>query len=1430
MIVGNICQSWDGPGLAFKGGIIVKMTRKIALILVLLVLTTVLILPATANNQETFRLAEPAAASQPVTEERTASGNSRYMPTQTEIQAKWRTVTTSSTVYEEAPSVTAPYAAGKLTDEFLQSGLTLFNYIRFVAGLPEVTLDEDLTDKAQHGAVVMAAIDELTHYPHQPSDMDYDFYSRGYAATTSSNIGWNWGYDPEDSIQVSVNGCIDDSHGFNNLSCVGHRRWILNPPLSKIGFGFAQSLDGGNYVANTVHDRSGAGCDFEYIAWPVDGNHPTNLFGAEVPWSVSLNQNVYQAPSLNNLQITITRESDGKQWSFDKNTGSPVGDRAEDAYMTVNNDWYGVPYCIIFHPGSNNVDEYLGKFHVEISGIYLRNGQATTLSYDVNFFDVNNICEQHIYTSQIVPPTCAEQGYTLHTCTNCGYNYQDSYVPVGDHTYGAWIIIQAPTCQEAGTQQRFCQVCGHCETGVAAPIGHYVLQPGTELVDPCTMVNDPDDPFTLVNGWYESTNHDDYSMSTFIIRALYDCQITLEYKVSSEENYDELFIYINSSLYDTISGETGPKTLSTALKQGDEIIIKYGKDVSASSDFDCGFFRIISCPQVEVEGSVQVPVDGLQLNCAEPVVCAGCGQVVRPATSHDWDEGVVTIEPTAEAEGQRTFTCRRCGATRTEAIPVLEEELLASGPCGEQGSNNVTYKLYPDGRMVITGNGHMGGYHSTSQQTYAPWYDLREHIQTVTIKDGVLSVGAETFKDCSNLETVTLPDGLITINTRAFSGCSSLQEITLPDSLVWLHQSVFYGCSSLKRIVIPEGISKIDTLMFEDCSSLEEVVLPGSVTSIGYRAFKNCTSLKAITLPAGLTVLDASAFYGCSSLENIDIPDGVTGIGAEAFRYCSNLEDITLPANLVSIGSSAFEGCTSLNNIQIPETVTSIGSRVFYECSSLEEITIPEGVDEIPQFAFYKCTNLKRATLPEHASTIGNNAFYECVNLEQINTVFGLETIGYYAFCKCEKLKLDQIPGGVDTISMYAFAYCSGLETLNLPSVATVENCAFYECRNLKEITFTEDLSRIDYGAFLYCDSLTDVYFRGTQQHWQSLSNQPVADFIHYNYQYGGYHWNPENQYPDCVNGGHTHEVCPCGYERNCVDLAPLGHNWGEGHVIYEPTYTLPGMRVYVCSRCAEYREETIPPLGGEDDTVIGDAMIGDQVYESILEALEAAYPGCTIVLTNDVDATGETLILRPGVTLHLGAYDLIADGFIGFNGSILDATRYSATGDYGKLIVPKENLVLSGGQAAVNGEYDVIPVWNGEDAYILANALVNDTEGEYGLKIDEENKTIRFSFVHKVGGSANNAFFKDGTGDNALKIIIRLEWASGNGVAYQDFVYNDDFVGLVSGGGYNYSFILNNYDILNIDISNLKVTAMILTDAGTITTGQAWTQANAIE
>ena len=49
--------------------------------------------------------------------------------------------------------------------------------------------------------------------------------------------------------------------------------------------------------------------------------------------------------------------------------------------------------------------------------------------------------------------------------------------------------------------------------------------------------------------------------------------------------------------------------------------------------------------------------------------CTKCGK--RETASHSWNGGKVTKEPTCVTQGQTTYTCTGCSATRTSSIPVL---------------------------------------------------------------------------------------------------------------------------------------------------------------------------------------------------------------------------------------------------------------------------------------------------------------------------------------------------------------------------------------------------------------------------------------------------------------------------------------------------------------------------------------------------------------------------------------------------------------------------------------------------------------------------------------------------------------------------------------------------------------------------------------
>ena len=280
-------------------------------------------------------------------------------------------------VLTEEPSIHAPYATGAVDHQALEAAAQRLNVLRRLAGVPQVQLDDSLSENAQYGAVLLAHLGSLNHTPAKPADMDNSFYQKAYEATSTSNIAA--GMDLLESVDMFM----QDSDA-RNVERVGHRRWQLNPELGRVGFGYAQNPDSiyRDFVTEKVTDTSGSGCDYDFIGWPASGNFPNYLdsFDANTAWSVVLNPDDYQVPTQSGLVVTLVRQSDGKTWTLDgKASYTPA---ASGRYLNVETS--GVGNCIIFRP--DEVTKYEGVYQVTIDGLKDRSGKAVDFTYQVDFF------------------------------------------------------------------------------------------------------------------------------------------------------------------------------------------------------------------------------------------------------------------------------------------------------------------------------------------------------------------------------------------------------------------------------------------------------------------------------------------------------------------------------------------------------------------------------------------------------------------------------------------------------------------------------------------------------------------------------------------------------------------------------------------------------------------------------------------------------------------------------------------------------------------------------------------------------------------------------------------------------------------------------------------------------------------------------------
>ena len=287
--------------------------------------------------------------------------------------------------YTSNPSTTSPYYEGSLTGEFLQDGLNSINMVRYIAGFPDdIELTDEFNSSAQYGSVVLAANDTLSHHPTKPSDMSDDFYNIGYGATSSSNIGY--GHSNLSHFNIS---CMDDSDS-SNIDRLGHRRWILNPQLKYVGMGSAESQSNRSYYATKVFDKSRSETiDYDYITWPSKGFFPTQYFDNTQAWSISLNPQKYDAPNYSDVKVEVVRLSDNKCWTLDSSVPESNKTSSTSDYFNVNNGGYGINNCIIFRPGDLGSISNGDKFSINISGLKTSDGSSTTVSYTVEFFDIN---------------------------------------------------------------------------------------------------------------------------------------------------------------------------------------------------------------------------------------------------------------------------------------------------------------------------------------------------------------------------------------------------------------------------------------------------------------------------------------------------------------------------------------------------------------------------------------------------------------------------------------------------------------------------------------------------------------------------------------------------------------------------------------------------------------------------------------------------------------------------------------------------------------------------------------------------------------------------------------------------------------------------------------------------------------------------------
>ena len=330
----------------------------------------------------------------------------------------------------------------------------------------------------------------------------------------------------------------------------------------------------------------------------------------------------------------------------------------------------------------------------------------------------------------------------------------------------------------------------------------------------------------------------------------------------------------------------------------------------------------------------------------------------------------------------------------------------AAGVCG----GDLRWKLDWADNLFISGTGAMDDFSAGG-----PW---GTGIISVTIDEGVTSVGGKAFFQCAALTNIHIPASVTSIGDDAFRYCSGLTAFTAASG------STAYSASN----GVLYNKNKTVLVHYPDAKASTSFTIPSTVRTIASSAFDDCAKLKTVTIPYGVTAIENYAFVYCTGLQRVTIPGSVTALGNVLFFECTGLEEVILSEGVTAVGTRTFANCTALTYAEIPQSVTTIAATAF---SGSADVRIGCFFDSAAH-AYAKTKSLPRVfldtafpapdfTLPGMTETIESEAFAG-IAARLVKLPETVTSIQANAFAGCPNLAAVYIPAHCEIISPSAFA------------------------------------------------------------------------------------------------------------------------------------------------------------------------------------------------------------------------------------------------------------------------------------------------------------------------------------------------------------------------------------------------------------------------
>ena len=327
------------------------------------------------------------------------------------------------------------------------------------------------------------------------------------------------------------------------------------------------------------------------------------------------------------------------------------------------------------------------------------NGNDDLLTANIHY---NYVSHTHSYKDVVTAPTCTEKGYTTHTCA-CGDSYVDTYVDALGHAWDNGKVTKEPTETETGVKTFTCTRCGETKTETIPKLTHEHSYDAVVTAPTCTAKGYTTHTCacgdSYVDTYVDALGHawdngkvtkepteTETGVKTFTCTRCGETKTETIPKLTHEHNY-------NAVVTAPTCTEKGYTTHTCACGDSyvDSYVLPLGHDWGSGKVTKeptatengiktyicarCGETKTETIPKLTHEHSYKAVVTAPTCTAKGYTThTCSCGDsyvdTYTDALGHAWDEGKVTKPATETEDGVKTFTCTRCGETKTETIPA----------------------------------------------------------------------------------------------------------------------------------------------------------------------------------------------------------------------------------------------------------------------------------------------------------------------------------------------------------------------------------------------------------------------------------------------------------------------------------------------------------------------------------------------------------------------------------------------------------------------------------------------------------------------------------------------------------------------------------------------------------------------------------------